>query len=1085
VNWINRQLRGLFGGTEALHVYQERCYHRKMSWILKAVGDLISPTADGAGSNQQAEGEPSPAPVVGPDVDELRKLRAAALRGKASPVLAAVPGSPKKQSQPAFAHLPEPALPPKHKSIETLATATAESSVTPTRSSHPPVAPASRGESDLTSQLVAMSLATRPADIRRTELVEKSDPAVEHARTQFNTSAFLSKLLSVPSSFTSVNSHAETILSLNTISDAVETHLERDPASVSSGSVNGGLAWLLSVYNKASRELAEGVPATTDEKRAALEACQGTSLQYMCSLIMLPQEDMYSKAPRVVGNCLVVPAEIAAAGTAALAMFTLLDCYISTSTVPMWGGPGETSVSLELLQALCSKLESDYESEELDRMFHPVVSHIMQLAASATGLISSDRIRALDLLAPIVKCRALASSLVRHSSFVGPLRLPMATSTIPNAGARMEQETLLGALLSPSTMPLHFGPTGMFFPSGHRGMQPPSPVLQEHFMDILHRSRAQVNATVQSLRDAVRFVVDKVHTLLADLLRVDAKGQSFVRDALLNWIHDILAANAQREKEQIIMSTVSSDGLFINLCVVLAKLCDPLWDNTATKKLFAEPPSSSPSPISLLGDKISVIEAGFLHCRSTAMWGPVPESARRAASMLVRTSPALGSQPPSGGPSMHAEDLLFSSKREEEYKFASRIFFYTMRAFTLGLVRIFDDVKAEDRLLNHMNRQASSSPQAKEQFEKLLSNKAAMDVVRQDPSVLLTGAKFCALAAEFVGRVCGGVVRLDSTELSLFLPFPASPYPLALSLPENFVSTPLHVLSFMTVMHNLMGPDTSLFATLATEKTIISTILHMFTALLSSSQAYIHSPHLRAEIGDTLYGMFLPASAKPHNDMDDPSRSTAADMCATVLYEPSRYCADNLAPALMGLYGDVEATGFYDKIGHRMKVTAMLQYLWSIPQHRPAFQRIASDAGRFTGFANGIVGHTTSMLTDALKGLPIIKDCLRIVNDPAAMAALSEEEQKEKRTQLEETTASVKGALMLTNQTSALLAVLTEDDGICDQLMREELVDRLTGMLMNSLVCLGTFTVMLHCGCMLAVLCCECEPMQVVPKELN
>jgi ubiquitin conjugation factor E4 B len=157
----------------------------------------------------------------------------------------------------------------------------------------------------------------------------------------------------------------------------------------------------------------------------------------------------------------------------------------------------------------------------------------------------------------------------------------------------------------------------------------------------------------------------------------------------------------------------------------------------------------------------------------------------------------------------------------------------------------------------------------------------------------------------------------------------------------------------------------------------------------------------------------------------------------------------------MGLYGDVEATGHYDKTTHRMKVAALLNYLWAQPAHRPAFHSIALDTSRFVGFANGIINHTTSVLTEALARLPVIRDTTRRMADAGAWSALSEEERRAAEAGLDESVNAAKGSLLLANQTTAMLAVLTQDATLRDQLMREELVDRLAAMLAKTLATLA------------------------------
>jgi hypothetical protein len=51
-----------------------------------------------------------------------------------------------------------------------------------------------------------------------------------------------------------------------------------------------------------------------------------------------------------------------------------------------------------------------------------------------------------------------------------------------------------------------------------------------------------------------------------------------------------------------------------------------------------------------------------------------------------------------------------------------------------------------------------------------------------------------------------------------------------------------------------------------------------------------------------------------------------------------------LAPSLLLLYGDVERTGFYEKLTNRRSIMVVLKHLWTLSSHRPAFRGIATMA---------------------------------------------------------------------------------------------------------------------------------------------
>ena len=75
----------------------------------------------------------------------------------------------------------------------------------------------------------------------------------------------------------------------------------------------------------------------------------------------------------------------------------------------------------------------------------------------------------------------------------------------------------------------------------------------------------------------------------------------------------------------------------------------------------------------------------------------------------------------------------------------------------------------------------------------------------------------------------------------------------------------------------------------------------------------------------------------------------------------------------MRLYGDVEHTGFYEKMNNRFKIALVLKHLWHLESHRPAFLKLAKDEKSFEIFANGVVNHTSDLVTTALSKLPEIR----------------------------------------------------------------------------------------------------------------
>ena len=197
----------------------------------------------------------------------------------------------------------------------------------------------------------------------------------------------------------------------------------------------------------------------------------------------------------------------------------------------------------------------------------------------------------------------------------------------------------------------------------------------------------------------------------------------------------------------------------------------------------------------------------------------------------------------------------------------------------------------------------------------------------------------------------------------------------------------------------------------------------------------------------------------------DASRG-GADFASHLISSPSPFVARRLVPALIVLYGAVEATGIYEKVSHRQKVTTFLNYLYGQPVHHSAFLRLVGPetaradgdgvaSGDFTLFANGIIGHTTLLLDEALNGLASIKETLGAMQDHAAWAALPADERATREQTLDQTTSTVRESFLLANETSALLGVLASDHDVRERLISPELVHRLAAMLVHAMVSLA------------------------------
>eukprot|EP00934_Nitzschia_sp_Nitz4_P005540 Nitzschia sp. Nitz4//scaffold118_size93875//62307//65704//NITZ4_004793-RA/size93875-augustus-gene-0.86-mRNA-1//1//CDS//3329533739//5530//frame0 len=213
--------------------------------------------------------------------------------------------------------------------------------------------------------------------------------------------------------------------------------------------------------------------------------------------------------------------------------------------------------------------------------------------------------------------------------------------------------------------------------------------------------------------------------------------------------------------------------------------------------------------------------------------------------------------------------------------------------------------------------------------------------------------------------------------------------------------------------------------------------------------AIIRNYNLRAMLGNVLYELFLPTV--PGDRRDVPSKLCCDPMAGGQTYLLADAKAQtSLAPSLLLLYGEVEHTGYYDKMSHRAKIMSVLKYLWESTEHRPAFRKITQDKESFIKFANGIINETNTLLATVMQKLPEIRTTQEQMASPE-WGQINEEERNRLSSRLEENEREVKHALPLCNKTLSMFGYLNTDPDIRSLFMLEELYPRLVNMLLHVL----------------------------------
>lgn len=211
----------------------------------------------------------------------------------------------------------------------------------------------------------------------------------------------------------------------------------------------------------------------------------------------------------------------------------------------------------------------------------------------------------------------------------------------------------------------------------------------------------------------------------------------------------------------------------------------------------------------------------------------------------------------------------------------------------------------------------------------------------------------------------------------------------------------------------------------------------------------VRNYNLRAMLGDTLYEVFLPSADGARNEVPESVYVDRTVGQSYMLADPS--AQETLAPSLLLLYGEVEHTGYYDKMSHRAKISSIIKYLWESTEHRPAFRRITQNRESFIKFANGIMNETNTLIATVMQKLPEIRRAQDQMKNHQEWGQLTEEQQKQITERLEDNEREVKHALPLCNKTLKMFGYLNTDKDIRNLFLLDELCPRLVQMLLHVL----------------------------------
>jgi hypothetical protein len=503
----------------------------------------------------------------------------------------------------------------------------------------------------------------------------------------------------------------------------------------------------------------------------------------------------------------------------------------------------------------------------------------------------------------------------------------------------------------------------------------------------------QPASVIEQITRSQRQQLKVYQILLNQLVMSFVKAGKDTRNALFKWFVDFQLVNPAATGMRPDYSTkVSSPSLLLNVQVALLKLCEPFVSDEKKHSLI--------DPLFVLSDEDNL---GVF---------PGQEAGDDAL-------PRLGGDEEGDNTTMST-----TTPYNPKNTFIPQCFYYAARSISLGIAPSLSQHENLLRSINHRHwtlNNSNSDLQSDPHFRMMITRQRAAEVTLFQEEMIVDTVQFCDLMAKIM-------YETDNDEILR-------------NMPEFFVVNICDILMDVgkfqgKLLRGLQFPN----------------IFKLVVKLLSPKHAHtIRNYNLRAKLGDTLFALYLPET-KPQHYRDipqsialDPTKGGQSYLLSDVEAQ------ETLAPSLLLLYGEVEHTGSYDQKKHRAKISSLLKYLWESKEHRPAFQKITQNKDSFIKFANGIINETNQLISTVMEKLPKIKTTQEMMANAAEWGRLTEEEQSDATSRLEDDEAEVKSALPLCNKTLQMFGYLNTDEVIRGLFLLPELCPRLVNMLIHVL----------------------------------
>ncbi|CAN7141040.1 unnamed protein product [Brassica rapa subsp. narinosa] len=677
-------------------------------------------------------------------------------------------------------------------------------------------------------------------------------------------------------------------------------------------------------------------------------------------------------------------------------LLPLIFSEVGSGSLDMFGGGSSSGGGVQCPPGFLDEFFKDSDFDNLDLILKELYEDLRSSVINVSVL--GDFQPPLRALKYLVSLPVGAKSLVSHEWWV-PRGAYM-------NGRAMELTSILGPFFHISALP-----DNTLFKS-----QPD--VGQQCFSGASERRPADLLSSFSTIKNFMNILYSGLHDVLMILLK-----STDTRECVLQFLSEVINANASRAHIQVDPVSCASSGMFCNLSAVMLRLCEPFLDPHFTKRDKIDP------KYAFYGHRLKLSDLTALHASSEEVseWidkdntAKVNDAGNENESRLLQSKEATSS---SGNASRQ------NAKSTTKYTFICECFFMTARVLNLGLLKALSDFK---HLSQDISRGEDNLATLKAMRDQAPSPQLELDITRMEKELeLYSQDKLCHEAqilrdGDFIQRAISFyrlvIVWLVGLVGGFKMPLPST-CPMEFScMPEHFVEDAMELLIFASRIPK------------ALDGVLLDDFMN-FIIMFMASPEYVRNPYLRAKMVEVL-NCWMP-------------RSSGSSATST-LFEGHQLSLEYLVRNLLKLYVDIEFTGshtqFYDKFNIRHNIAELLEYLWQVPSHRNAWRRIAKEEekGVYLNFLNFLVNDSIFLLDESLNKILEIKQIEAEMSNTAEWEQRPAQERQDRTRLFHSQENIVRIDMKLANEDVTMLAFTSEE--ITAPFLLPEMVERVANML--------------------------------------